>query len=103
MMRGWRFRRTSRRRPFVDAPTARVEHEVEAYVEARLLGIRLLALRAQVATGTPISPSPLMPLSTERTSSVGDSSLNGGSQDLVRAIDLLDQSSSTLRQLDASR
>ena len=98
-----RFRRTRSRRAFADAPTSRVEHEVEAYVEARLLGIRLLTLRAQVATGTPVLPSPLVPLSSERRSSVGRRSLNGGSEDLVRAIDLLDQSSRTLRQLDTSR
>lgn len=82
---------------------ARDEHEVRAYVEARLLGMRLLSLRAHVITGPPASPAVLAATPATRGRGAGVNGSGGAeSAGLARAIDLLTQSSSTLKQLSAA-
>jgi hypothetical protein len=104
-----RFRRDSaRRRPLEEMIAEdRAEHEVQTYVEARLLGIRLLSLRARVLTGRPRAPT------SPRSSTSAVHSLAhtrpgervdrraAGPNGLGRAVDLLGESSSTLQELSA--
>ena len=101
-----RSRRGQSRRAVENRATgSRPEHEVQAYVEARLLGIRLLTLRAEIVTGTPALPAPLFAALPDSPPASGlqRSSPNGESDVLVRAIDLVQQSSSTLQQLPGPR
>lgn len=74
----------------------RREYEVRAVVEARLLGLRLLSLRAHVITGQP--PRSLRVSATEPLAAVPSAS-NGSSGQLVEAINLLSEGSTTLRTL----
>ena len=83
------------------------EHEVRAVVEAKLLGMRLLSLKAHVVTGTPSSLGALTTLTTLPPATEGVSALdersNGSSGTLSDAIELLSQSSGALQALSRQR
>ena len=103
--------RAGRRRATGAASTAdhadQADHEVRAVVEAKLLGIRLLSLKAHVVTGRPTALAELTRVATLTSLPVADESLlivdppssNGRSDALSEAIELLDQSSTTLHGL----
>ena len=96
-----------------DASTAAGEYEVRAVVEAKLLGLRLLSLKAHVVTGPPSSIAPLTALTSipvtnadalvvdfaglDRSDAKGAS--NGSSASLGEAMKLLQESSAALKQL----
>ena len=103
MARGLRFRRKSARRPLDEMVAAsRADNEVQAYVEARLLGIRLLSLRARVVTGKPAPPASVAPTLTHiRPVDAVDRTTVRASNELGRAVDLLGESTRTLQQLSS--
>jgi hypothetical protein len=86
----------------------RAELEVQAYVEARLLGVRLLTLRARVLTGVPASAHEgsvvgLSRLQTSKPKELSSIESHAGSGELGQAIVLLHQSSSELQELTAEQ
>ncbi len=86
----------------------RAEHEVQAYVEARLLGVRLLTLRARVLTRVPASAHEgsvvgASRLETSKPKELSSIKTHAGPGELGQAIALLHQSSSELQELTAEQ
>ena len=79
------------------------EHEVRAVVEARLLGIRLLSIKAHVVTGPPSSRGALSALTTLPVDApdgpLADRQMNGRGGTLSDAMAMLAESTSTLKRL----
>lgn len=80
------------------------EHEVQAHVEARLFGVRLLSLRARVLMGAPtfgVGGSVVggSGLDISNLKDVSAMSSHAGQGELEQAIALLHQSSSELHEL----
>lgn len=96
-----------------DASTSAGEYEVRAVVEAKLLGLRLLSLKAHIVTGPPSSIAPLTALtsipvtnadalvvdSAAPDSSGANGASNGSSASLAEAMKLLEESNAALKQL----